>query len=179
MDWGRTEQALNGYSNTLPQSQLYPVQMLRLDRKSKNTLDGNPLVKMSANCSVVGTLRTGKNAGSDTLADEVQVDLHMLRALMLHGVGCDSPPKLSGPRAPILALMASGGCARVPGNLTRLSSSPTGTHHPKDHPHNRYITVITFDTHTLEIEQKTFTKYTLHFRTQVLQGRKRCIYYKS
>jgi hypothetical protein len=28
--------------------------MLRLDRKSKNTLDGNPLVKMSANCSVVG-----------------------------------------------------------------------------------------------------------------------------
>jgi hypothetical protein len=32
--------------------------MLRLDRKSKNTLDGNPLVKMSANCSVVGTLRT-------------------------------------------------------------------------------------------------------------------------
>jgi hypothetical protein len=51
-------QTLNGYSNTPPQSQLYPVQMLRLDRKSKNTLDGNPLVKMSANCSVVGTVRT-------------------------------------------------------------------------------------------------------------------------
>jgi hypothetical protein len=98
----------------------------------------------------------------------------------LTGLGlCDSPPKLSGPRAPILALMASGGCARVPSNLTRLSSSPTGTHHPKDLPHNRYITVITFDTHTLEIERKTFTKYTLHSRTQVLQGRKRCIYYKS
>jgi hypothetical protein len=31
--------------------------MLRLERKSKNTLDGNPLVKMSANCSVVGTRR--------------------------------------------------------------------------------------------------------------------------
>ena len=92
---------------------------------------------------------------------------------------CDSPPKLSGPHAPILALMASDGCARVPGNLTRLSSSPTGTHHPKDLPHNRYITVITFDTHTLEIERKTFTKYTLHSRTQVLHGRKRCIYYKS
>jgi hypothetical protein len=27
---------------TPPQSQLYPVQMLRLERKSKNTLDGNP-----------------------------------------------------------------------------------------------------------------------------------------
>jgi hypothetical protein len=75
---------------------------------------------------------------------------------------CDSPPKLSGPHAPTLALMASGGCARVSGNLTRLSSSPTRTHHPKDLPHNRYITVITFDTHTLEIERKTFTKYTLH-----------------
>jgi hypothetical protein len=44
--------------------------------------------------------------------------------------------------------MAFDGCARVPGNLTRLSSSPTGTHHPKDLPHNRYITVITFDTVT-------------------------------
>jgi hypothetical protein len=34
---------------------------------------------------------------------------------------CGSPPKLSGPRAPILALMASDGYARVLGNLTRLS----------------------------------------------------------
>jgi hypothetical protein len=34
---------------------------------------------------------------------------------------CGSPPKLSGPRAPILALTASDGYARVPGNLTRLS----------------------------------------------------------
>jgi hypothetical protein len=92
---------------------------------------------------------------------------------------CDSPPKLSGPHAPILALLASDGCACVPDNLTRLSSSPTGTPHPKDLPHNRYITVITFDTHTLEIERKTFTKYTLHSRTQVLHGRMRCIYYKS
>jgi hypothetical protein len=92
---------------------------------------------------------------------------------------CDSPPKLSGPHAPILTLLASDGCARVPGNLTRLSSSPTGTHHPKDLPHNMFIIVITFDTHTLEIERKTFTKYTLHSRTQVLHGRMRCIYYKS
>jgi hypothetical protein len=92
---------------------------------------------------------------------------------------CDNPPKLLGPHEPILALLASDGYARVPGNLTRLSSLPTGTHHPKDFPHNRYITVITFDTHTLEIERTTFTKYTLHSRTQVLHGRKRCIYYKS
>jgi hypothetical protein len=63
--------------------------MLRLERKSKNTLDGNPLVKMSANCSVVGTLRTRTSpaATRSRLADEVQVDLHMLRALMLHGIG--------------------------------------------------------------------------------------------
>jgi hypothetical protein len=107
------------------------------------------------------------------------VDEHVTHDRTLRVVPCDSPPKLSGPHAPILALMASDGCARVPGNLTRLSSSPTGTHHPKDLPHNRYITVITFDTHTLEIERKTFTKYTLHSRTQVLHGRKRCIYYKS
>jgi hypothetical protein len=95
------------------------------------------------------------------------------------GSTCDSSPKLSGPHAPILALLASDGCAQVPGNLTRLSSSPTRTHHPKDLPHNRYITVIIFDTHTLEIERKTFTKYTLHSRTKFLHGRKRCIYYKS
>jgi hypothetical protein len=36
-------------------------------------------------------------------------------------IHCGSPRKLSGPRAPILALMASDGYARVPGNLTRLS----------------------------------------------------------
>jgi hypothetical protein len=99
--------------------------------------------------------------------------------LLLSPTHCDNPPKLSGPHAPILALLASDGYAHVPGNLTRLSSSPIGTHHPKDLPHNRYIAVITFDTHTLEIERKTFTKYTLHFRTQVLHGRTRCIYYKS
>jgi hypothetical protein len=48
-----------------------------------------------------------------------------------------------------LPLTASDGCAHVLGNLTRLSSSSTRTHHPKDLPHNMYITVITFDTHTL------------------------------
>jgi hypothetical protein len=36
---------------------------------------------------------------------------------------CDNPPKLSGPHAPILALMASDCYACVPGNLTLSSSS--------------------------------------------------------
>jgi hypothetical protein len=58
--------------------------MLRLDQKSRKRLDGRPLVKMSVNCSVVGTLRT--QTSWDTLPDEVQVDLHMLRTLMLHGI---------------------------------------------------------------------------------------------
>jgi hypothetical protein len=69
-----------------PQSQLYLVQMLRLDRKSRNTLDGSPLVKMSANCSVVGDTDDPNVAHYDTLPDKVQFDLHMLRALMLHGI---------------------------------------------------------------------------------------------
>jgi hypothetical protein len=47
-----------------------------------------------------------------------------------------------------LPLTASDGYAHVPGKLTRLSSSSTQTHHLKDLPHNMYITVITFDTHT-------------------------------
>jgi hypothetical protein len=47
-----------------------------------------------------------------------------------------------------LPLTTLDGCARVPGNLTRLSSSSTRTHHPKDLAHNRYITAITFDTRT-------------------------------
>jgi hypothetical protein len=58
--WGKP-QSLNGYSNTPPptiKTLSCTVQMLRLERKSKNTVDGNPLVKMSANYSVVGTLRT-------------------------------------------------------------------------------------------------------------------------
>jgi hypothetical protein len=57
---------------------------------------------------------------------------------------CDSPPKSSGPHAPIFARMASDGYARVLGNLTRLSSSSTGTHHPKDLPQNMYIIVSAF-----------------------------------
>jgi hypothetical protein len=68
---------------------------------------------------------------------------------------CDSPPKLSGSHAPILAIMALDGYARVPGNLTRLSSSSTRTHHPKDLPQNMYITVIRFDKYTPNIKRKS------------------------
>jgi hypothetical protein len=57
--------------------------MLILDRKSVITLDDNPLMKMSTNCSVVGMLRT-RTSPAVTLVDEVQVDLHVLSALMLH-----------------------------------------------------------------------------------------------
>jgi hypothetical protein len=60
--------------------------MLSLDRKSANTLDSSPLVKMSANCSVMGTLRT-RTSPIGTHLDEVQVDLHVLRVLMLHEIG--------------------------------------------------------------------------------------------
>ena len=44
------------------------------------------MVKMSANWEVVGTWRT-RTSPIVTLANEVQVDLHMLRPLMLNGVG--------------------------------------------------------------------------------------------
>jgi hypothetical protein len=77
----------------------------------------------------------------------------------------DNPSKLSGPHAPILALMASDCYACVPSNLTRLSSSSTLTHHPKDLPHNRYIAVITFDTHT-HIGDRAKDFYKIHFTFQ-------------
>ena len=44
------------------------------------------MVKMSANWEVVGTWRT-RTSPSNPVANEVQVDLHMLRPLMLNGVG--------------------------------------------------------------------------------------------
>ena len=44
------------------------------------------MVKMSANWEVVGTWRT-RTSPSNPVANEVQVDLHMLRLLMLNGVG--------------------------------------------------------------------------------------------
>jgi hypothetical protein len=42
-----------------------------------------PLVKMSANCKDVENENIGDN---DTLTDEMEIDLHMLRALMLHRI---------------------------------------------------------------------------------------------
>jgi hypothetical protein len=61
--------------------------MLRLNRKSAKTLNDSPLVKMSANCSVVGTLRTRMPMAVTRSRTKVQVDLHVLRALMLHEIG--------------------------------------------------------------------------------------------
>jgi hypothetical protein len=62
---------------------------LELDQKSAKTLSGSPLVKMSANCSEQrgGDTENPNITGGDPLADQVQVDLHVLRALMLHGIG--------------------------------------------------------------------------------------------
>jgi hypothetical protein len=57
--------------------------MLRLDRNSENTVDGSPLAKMLSNYEAVGT-RTSPTA---TRSDEVEVDLHVLRVLVLHEVG--------------------------------------------------------------------------------------------
>jgi nucleoside-triphosphatase THEP1 len=59
---------------------------LRLDRKSAKTLDGSPLVKMSATAAWWDTENPNITVG-DPLADKVQVDLHVLRALVLHGIG--------------------------------------------------------------------------------------------
>jgi hypothetical protein len=61
--------------------------MLRLDRKLVNSLNDNPLVKMSANCSNGVDGENPNVIGSNTLADEVHVDLHVFPALMLHEIG--------------------------------------------------------------------------------------------
>jgi hypothetical protein len=59
--------------------------MLRLDRKSAKTLDNNPLVKMSVNCSMVGMSRTRTSPVATRWW--TKVDLHVLRTLMLHEIG--------------------------------------------------------------------------------------------
>jgi hypothetical protein len=51
-----------------------------------NTFDVRLLVKMSLNYKVV-VKGEHKHHCDDTLADEVKVDLHVLRALMLQGIG--------------------------------------------------------------------------------------------
>jgi hypothetical protein len=58
---------------------------LKLDWNSENVEEGRPLVKMSANWEVVGTWRT--RTSRHPVTNEVQVNLHMLRPLMLNRVG--------------------------------------------------------------------------------------------
>jgi hypothetical protein len=61
VEWAKIHynRSIQGNPNnvTPPQSQLYPVQMLRLDRNSLKTVDGSLLLNMS-DCEVVGTRRT-------------------------------------------------------------------------------------------------------------------------
>jgi hypothetical protein len=75
------------FNNLAPQSQLYHVQMLRLEQNSAKTLDGRPLGEDVGELQRGGDAENPNVTGGDTLADEVQVDLHMFRALMLHGIG--------------------------------------------------------------------------------------------
>jgi hypothetical protein len=60
--------------------------MLKLDQNSENTEVGRPFVKMSANWDVVGTCRT-RTSPMAAFPHKVEVDLNMLRALVLNGVG--------------------------------------------------------------------------------------------
>jgi hypothetical protein len=48
---------------------------LRLDRNSLNTEKGSPFMKMLVNCD------------GNLLSDKMKINLHMLGALMLNGVG--------------------------------------------------------------------------------------------
>jgi hypothetical protein len=57
--------------------------MLRLAQNSENKEVGIPFMKMSVNWDVVGTDITDGH----TFPDKVEVDLDMLRALVLNGVG--------------------------------------------------------------------------------------------
>jgi hypothetical protein len=59
--------------------------MLRLVLNSLNT-EERPFVKMSVNCNVVGTWRTWTWPIA-TFSKIMKINLHMLRALMLNGVG--------------------------------------------------------------------------------------------
>jgi hypothetical protein len=61
--------------------------MLRLDRNSAKTLDDSPLVNMSVKLHRGGDAENWNVTGGDTLVDEVKVDLHVLRVLILHKIG--------------------------------------------------------------------------------------------
>jgi hypothetical protein len=55
--------------------------MLRLDQNSENTEIGRPFVKMSTNWDVVGI------TNDHAFPHKAEVELDMLRALVLNGVG--------------------------------------------------------------------------------------------
>jgi hypothetical protein len=61
--------------------------MLRLDQKSKNTLNGNPLGEDIDELERDGDAKNPNITDSDTLADVVHVDLHVLHAPILHVIG--------------------------------------------------------------------------------------------
>jgi hypothetical protein len=58
--------------------------MLRLDRNSENIEEGIPF---GEDVSELGGRRDMNISDGDTLANEVEINLNMLRALMLDGVG--------------------------------------------------------------------------------------------
>jgi hypothetical protein len=64
--------------------------------------------------------------GSDTVADEVQVDLHVLRALMLHGIGGELN------RADVVAV-DEGGALKGTVELVEELSQPGGLCHAVGH----------------------------------------------
>jgi hypothetical protein len=61
--------------------------MLRLNRNLLNTEEGSPFVKISANCDVVGNMEDVDLTDGNLLSDKIKINLHMLGALMLNGVG--------------------------------------------------------------------------------------------
>jgi hypothetical protein len=62
------------------------LQILRLDRNSLNTEEESPFMKMSTNCDVVGT-EDAYLIDANLFSDKMKINLHMLDALMLNGVG--------------------------------------------------------------------------------------------
>jgi hypothetical protein len=82
-------------------------------------VEGSTLVKMSANCDT-------DIAGSDTLADEVEVDLHVLRALMLHEIGGEID------RADVIAV-DKGGAREGAAELMKKLAEPESLDHSIGH----------------------------------------------
>jgi hypothetical protein len=61
--------------------------MLSLDRNSKNTEEGSPLVKMSGELRSRRDVEDTNVPDGNALADKVKINLNMLGALVLNGVG--------------------------------------------------------------------------------------------